>query len=123
MRRLNTTLPQPLLAIHAHTLTGTANPYESKHFTRSNNPCFAKLHKMNFDIIIVGAGPAGLCMAQALSGHGLQIAIVEQAELSTLEQPAFDGREIALSLQSVQTMRQLGLWQRIAAAHPQALAP
>ncbi len=78
---------------------------------------------MNFDILIVGAGPAGLCMAQALSGHGLKIAIVEQAELPALQQPAFDGREIALSLRSVQTMRQLGLWQRIAAAHPQALAP
>ena len=110
MRRLNTTLPQPLLAIHAHTLTGTANPYESKHFTRSNNPCFAKLHKMNFDIIIVGAGPAGLCMAQALSGHGLKIALLEQGSLQAILHPAFDGREIGLSQRSVQMLLRLGVW-------------
>ena len=30
---------------------------------------------MNFDIAIIGAGPAGLCLARALSGHGLSIAL------------------------------------------------
>ena len=31
---------------------------------------------MNFDILISGAGPAGLCLARALSGHGLRTAVV-----------------------------------------------
>ena len=33
---------------------------------------------MNFDILISGAGPAGLRLARALSGHGLRTALVEQ---------------------------------------------
>ncbi|TNF08173.1 MAG: FAD-dependent oxidoreductase, partial [Pseudomonadales bacterium] len=36
---------------------------------------------MSPDIVIVGAGPAGLCLARALSGHGLSIMLLErQAE-------------------------------------------
>lgn len=77
---------------------------------------------MNFDILISGAGPAGLCLARALSGHGLRTALVEQQGLAALEQPAFDGREIALSQHSAQLMRTLGLWQRIAAHDPNALS-
>ena len=65
---------------------------------------------MNFDIIIVGAGPAGLCMAQALSGHGLKIALLEQGSLQAILHPAFDGREIGLSQRSVQMLLRLGVW-------------
>ena len=75
---------------------------------------------MNFDIIIIGAGPSGLCMAQALSGHGLQIALIERSPMATIQQPPFDGRHIGLSQRSVQTMRDLGVWSHI---NPNALAP
>lgn len=75
---------------------------------------------MDFDLIISGAGPAGLCLARALSGQGLRIALVEQQPLAALEQPAFDGREIALTQHSAQCLRRLGLWQRM---DPQALSP
>ena len=72
------------------------------------------------DIIISGAGPAGLCLARALSGHGLRITLVEQLAQTELANPPFDGREIALTQHSAQLMRDMGLWQRIAA---QALSP
>lgn len=78
---------------------------------------------MNFDILISGAGPAGLCLARALSGQGLQTALVEQQTLAAIAQPAFDGREIALTQHSAQLMRTLGLWQRIEAHDPHALSP
>lgn len=78
---------------------------------------------MNFDILISGAGPAGLCLARALSGHGLHIGLVEQQPLAALAQPAFDGREIALTQSSAQQLRTLGLWQRIEALDPHALSP
>lgn len=78
---------------------------------------------MNFDILISGAGPAGLCLARALSGHGLRIGLVEQQPLAALEQPAFDGREIALTQPSAQQLRTLGLWRRIEALAPHALSP
>lgn len=68
---------------------------------------------MNFDIVIVGAGPSGLCFAQAVAGCGLRIAVLERQHESLLANPAFDGREIALTHRSVQLMRELGLWERI----------
>lgn len=66
-----------------------------------------------FDIVIVGAGPSGLCFAQALAGCGLRIAILERQPESALAEPAFDGREIALTQHSAQLLQTLGVWQRI----------
>nr|MBP7968415.1 FAD-dependent monooxygenase [Brachymonas sp.] len=78
---------------------------------------------MDYDIVIAGAGPAGLCLARMLSGHGLRIAVVEQQKQEALEKPAFDGREIALTQHSARFMRQLGVWERIKVLDPVALAP
>ena len=78
---------------------------------------------MPYDVLISGAGPAGLCLASALSGRGLSIALVEQQPLPALAEPAFDGREIALTQASAATLQRLGLWDRIRAAEPNALAP
>ena len=75
---------------------------------------------MNFDVVIVGAGPSGLCFAQALAESGPSIAILERQHESQLANPAFDGREIALTHRSVQLMQTHGLWQRI---DPQAISP
>ena len=72
------------------------------------------------DIIISGAGPAGLCLAQSLSGQGLRITVVEQLPTAALEDPPFDGREIALTQHSAQLMRNMGLWDRI---EPKAISP
>lgn len=69
---------------------------------------------MNNDVIIVGGGPVGLCLARALSGRGMRITVVEQQPLDVLAAPAFDGREIALTQKSVRLLRELGVWERIA---------
>ena len=71
------------------------------------------------DILIIGAGPAGLCLASALSETGLKIVVVERQSEASLADPAFDGREIALTHHSMQLMRDLGLWDRIA---PEAIS-
>ena len=65
---------------------------------------------MEFDVIVVGAGPAGLCLARALRDSGLRICLVEQQAHECLAQPAFDGREIALTQRSAQLLRGLGVW-------------
>jgi ubiquinone biosynthesis UbiH/UbiF/VisC/COQ6 family hydroxylase len=65
------------------------------------------------DIIIVGAGPAGLAFARALDGTGLSVALVERQPAARLADPAPDGREIALTQRSVNTLRDLGAWAQI----------
>jgi len=66
-----------------------------------------------FDIVIIGAGPAGLSLARTLSGSGLQIAIVEMQSEATLISPPEDGRDIALTHTSEKLMVDLGMWAHI----------
>lgn len=68
----------------------------------------------NYDIIIVGAGPAGLSTAKAVSKLGLKVAIIERQEIDTILQPKYDGREIALTHRSQNMMSELDMWDKIA---------
>lgn len=63
--------------------------------------------------MIVGAGPAGLCLALRLRPLGLRVALVEQASQASLAEPAFDGREIALTQHSARLLRELGVWAHL----------
>ncbi len=65
------------------------------------------------DVVIVGGGPAGLCLARSLSGRQLKIVVVEQQPLAQLADPPNDGREIALTRRSAALLKELGLWQHI----------
>ena len=67
----------------------------------------------DFDIIVVGAGPAGLGFVRALAGAGRRIALVERQEEAVLAAPPVDGREIALTHRSVATLERLGAWSHI----------
>ena len=49
------------------------------------------------DIIVIGAGPAGLSFAAAAAPSGLNILLIEQSSQETLANPPYDGREIALT--------------------------
>jgi len=75
---------------------------------------------MKYDIIIVGAGPAGLSFARSFKDTHLNILVIEKASLDELTDPAPDGREIALTHLSVKLMQNLGAWQRIPA---EAISP
>ncbi|MCH9006183.1 MAG: 5-demethoxyubiquinol-8 5-hydroxylase UbiM [Proteobacteria bacterium] len=68
---------------------------------------------MTYDIIIVGAGPAGLSFARSLANTGLRIALIEKQSRDQLEAPEFDGRDIALTRLSVRILKELGIWARI----------
>lgn len=72
------------------------------------------------DIVIIGAGPSGLCLASALAETALSITVLERQALASIAEPTFDGREIALTHHSADLMRELGLWERI---NPQAISP
>lgn len=72
--------------------------------------------RQNYDLLIVGGGLAGNCLALALQGSGLQMAIVEA---NTREQqqasPAGD-RALALSAGTVAMLESLEIWQGISHA-------
>ena len=69
-------------------------------------------HPMPHDIIIVGAGPAGLSFARSLANTELRIALIEKQSKEQLAAPEFDGRDIALTHLSVRILKELGIWAR-----------
>ncbi|WP_445680816.1 5-demethoxyubiquinol-8 5-hydroxylase UbiM [Radicibacter daui] len=74
------------------------------------------------DVIVAGAGPAGLSLAGALAGCGLKVTVVERQGEAALADPAFDGREIALTHPSIDELGRLGAWQFIDEGDVSALA-
>lgn len=65
------------------------------------------------DVLIVGAGPAGLSAASALAQRGLQVGVVDPASAEALADPADDGREIALTPLSRDVLASLDQWSRL----------
>lgn len=65
------------------------------------------------DVVIIGGGPAGLSAALSLEGVGLTVTVMDPAPLEALQNPSFDGREIALTHHSVALMKSMGIWDRI----------
>ena len=81
------------------------------------------METQHVDVTIIGAGPAGLCLARALSGLGLRVLVLERQPEDAVRTPAFDGREIALTHRSRALMQQFDLWRRLPdLAAPQAHA-
>jgi ubiquinone biosynthesis UbiH/UbiF/VisC/COQ6 family hydroxylase len=66
----------------------------------------------HFDVAIIGAGPAGLCMSNALAKLGLKILVVEKNSEESIASPAFDGRDIALTHLSKNILENLGIWEK-----------
>jgi ubiquinone biosynthesis UbiH/UbiF/VisC/COQ6 family hydroxylase len=69
-----------------------------------------------YDIAIIGAGPVGLAFALSLAGSGLRIAIVEKQSEVVLADPAFDGREVALTHHSRAVLERVGAWNGLEGA-------
>jgi 2-octaprenyl-6-methoxyphenol hydroxylase len=68
-----------------------------------------------YDVIIVGGGLAGSCLALALSGTGLQVAIIEANTREQLLSSAMGDRALALAAGTIDTLETLGIWQGIQA--------
>ena len=66
---------------------------------------------MSNQILIVGAGPLGLCLALALKQGGLDPLVVDAREPGAAGR---DPRVLALSPGTQQTLARLGVWQRLA---------
>jgi 2-octaprenyl-6-methoxyphenol hydroxylase len=66
---------------------------------------------MKFDVIIAGAGPAGLATALALSP--LRVAIIEARDPHIFAQQGTDTRGTALTLATQSMMQALGIWDAL----------
>ncbi|EHL30881.1 5-demethoxyubiquinol-8 5-hydroxylase UbiM [Legionella drancourtii] len=67
----------------------------------------------NYDVIIVGGGPVGLCFAASVAKLGLQVVVIEQQSQERLALPTRDGRDIAITHLSKKILTELGVWQHI----------
>lgn len=70
---------------------------------------------MKFDIVVVGGGLVGLCLAVALKESDFKIALIEpHAPTSIPQDLSWDSRVYAISPGSADFLAQLGVWQLIA---------
>ena len=65
------------------------------------------------DVLVIGAGPSGLALANALSREGLNVTVLEKLPATVLADPPPDGRDIALTHRSQSILRSLGIWDRL----------
>jgi ubiquinone biosynthesis UbiH/UbiF/VisC/COQ6 family hydroxylase len=72
------------------------------------------------DVVIIGAGPAGLSLACSLADSGLSITIIDKQCKVQVAEPAMDGRDIAMTHLSKTILTELGVWQRFSdeSVHP-----
>lgn len=75
---------------------------------------------MYFDILVIGAGPAGLAFSAAAADIGLKVGVFDCQKKPALAKPKNDGRDIAVSEKSRKTMYALGAWQKI---DPKEISP
>ena len=68
---------------------------------------------MDYDIVVIGGGPAGLSFACSMSGLSLDVLLVEKSSLKSISKPKPDGREIALTHHSRKILIKLGVWALI----------
>ncbi|WP_394754484.1 2-octaprenyl-6-methoxyphenyl hydroxylase [Crenothrix sp.] len=67
----------------------------------------------DYDLLIVGGGLAGNCLALALKETGMHIAVVEASSREQLQNHLAGDRALALAAGTVQRLQELGVWQDI----------
>ncbi|MFQ5348687.1 MAG: UbiH/UbiF/VisC/COQ6 family ubiquinone biosynthesis hydroxylase [Rhodothalassiaceae bacterium] len=66
------------------------------------------------DVAIIGGGMVGMTAAIGLARHGLAVAVIDRAVPAATTAPAFDGRASAIAFASVEMLRALDIWPRLA---------
>ncbi len=69
--------------------------------------------KPDADILIVGGGLNGPCLALACAQAGLRSIVLDALPAATREDTGFDGRAYALALASVRMLTALGIWDEV----------
>ena len=66
-----------------------------------------------FDIAVVGAGPVGIAFACGFANTKVRVAIIDRLPKKVISDPKIDGREIALTHNSVKILKKLKVWSYI----------
>ncbi|ALE51882.1 ubiquinone biosynthesis protein UbiH [Candidatus Thioglobus autotrophicus] len=66
-----------------------------------------------YDIVVIGAGPAGLSFASSMLDANVRVLLLERADLAEISHPKADGREIALTHLSLKILKKLGVWDLV----------
>lgn len=69
--------------------------------------------QMEYDILIVGGGLAGNCLALALKNSGLKIAIIEASSREKRKSSPAGDRALALAGGTVRMLDALGVWEQV----------
>lgn len=77
--------------------------------------CYALFMKNDYDIIVVGGGPAGLSLTALLAERGLRTACLDRDQPQAQMQPQFDGRTTALAAAAQDSLVHAGVWDTLAA--------
>lgn len=72
------------------------------------------MEQLDADILIVGGGLNGPCLALACAQAGLSSVVLDALPAATREGVGFDGRAYALALASVRMLGALGIWDAVA---------
>lgn len=71
------------------------------------------MEQLDADILIVGGGLNGPCLALACAQAGLSSVVLDALPAQTREDVGFDGRAYALALASVRMLTALGIWDEV----------
>lgn len=77
-------------------------------------PILRGMSKMDAEILIVGGGLNGPCLALACAQAGLSSVVLDALPAVTRADAGFDGRAYALALASVRMLDALGIWGEVA---------
>jgi len=67
----------------------------------------------NFEVIVVGAGMAGMTLAHALASAGIEVAVVDRVDPGAMLESGHDGRTTAIAAGSASVLQGVGLWDAI----------
>jgi len=75
-----------------------------------------RIREIRADVILVGAGMAGMTLALALASAGLKVSVIDRDDPMLWAAQAFDGRVSAIAAGSRRVFETLGLWPAMVAA-------